>query len=240
MRTILFGQLRQIVDSISSSADIAYLTYMYANVDRKHYKQVTSYTHSAMHTGKFLAGLVGQLLLSYHVLDLDRLNYLSFVGVIMFFLTAFFLPEVQRSIYFHPRANSTVSGISHFGAVRSTGVTFNGVINGRNNSTTSTNTAEAMAKKKRSQSIYQRATEYPFKTQLRRALRASWRDFKIAYFNRYVLRWSLWWSIAFAVYLQIGMYAESLWKEIEDETHEHNFNGAIDASHALLSKEKTI
>ncbi|ODM96232.1 Thiamine transporter 1 [Orchesella cincta] len=164
---------------------------------------------AAMHTGKFLAGLCGQLLLSYHVMELDTINYLSLVGVIMFFITAWFLPNVKRSIYFHPRSSSTISR-------------------------TMTNN-DGLPMKKRSNSISQRVVNYPFRKRLNRALRAFWRDFKIAYFNRYVLRWSLWWSIAFAVYLQIGMYAESLWKEIEDETHEHNLNGAIDASHALLS-----
>ncbi|CAL8121784.1 unnamed protein product [Orchesella dallaii] len=211
---MFYATLRQIVDSITSATDIAYLTYMYANVDRQHYKQVTSYTHSAMHTGKFLAGLCGQLLLSYHVMELDTINYLSLVGVTMFFITALFLPNVKRSIYFHPRSSSTVSRISTI-----------------HNSNGNAN----VPMKKRSNSISQRVVNYPFKKRLNRALHALWRDFKIAYFNRYVLRWSLWWSIAFAVYLQIGMYAESLWKEIEDETHEHNLNGAIDASHALLS-----
>lgn len=213
------------MDSISSSTDIAYLTYLYANVDRQHYKQVTSYTHSAMHTGKFLAGLCGQLLLSYHVMDLDRINYLSLFGVTMFFITALFLPTVNRSIYFHPRANSTISAI--FGFQTSPPST-----NANSNDTSA-------SMKKRSNSIHQRVANYPFRKRLKRARDAFWRDFKIAYCNRYVLRWSLWWSIAFAVYLQIGVYTESLWKAIEDETHEHNFNGAIDASHALLSKIKT-
>lgn len=213
--------------SISSSTDIAYLTYLYANVDRQHYRQVTSYTHSAMHTGKFLAGLCGQLLLSYHVLGLEKINYLSLFGVTMFFITALFLPTVKRSIYFHPRANSTISAIFGFNTTCTTSA-----------STTDTSEAAAAAAaiKKRSNSIHQRVANYPFRKRLKRARDAFWRDFKIAYCNRYVLRWSLWWSIAFAVYLQIGMYVESLWKVIEDETHEHNFNGAIDASHALLSK----
>lgn len=223
------------MESISSSTDIAYLTYLYANVDRQHYRQVTSYTHSAMHTGKFLAGLCGQLLLSYQVMGLDKINYLSLFGVTMFFLTALFLPTVKRSIYFHPRANSTISAI--FG--------FNTTACATSASTTDTSdaaaasaaaAAAAAAVKKRSNSIHQRVANYPFRKRLKRARDAFWRDFKIAYCNRYVLRWSIWWSIAFAVYLQIGIYVESLWKAIEDETHEHNFNGGIDASHALLSK----
>jgi len=165
-----------------------------------------------MHTGKFLAGLVGQLLLSYHAMELDTINYLSLVGVIMFFITALFLPNVKRSIYFHPRNSFIASRVGDIpGNVQ-------------------------VPMKKRSNSITHWVANYPLKKRLGLTARAFWRDFKIAYSNRYVLRWSLWWSIAFAVYLQIGMYAESLWKEIEDETHEHNLNGAIDASHALLSK----
>jgi len=68
-----------------------------------------------------------------------------------------------------------------------------------------------------------------------RASRALVRDFKIAYTNKHVLKWSLWWSIALAIYLQVGIYAEPLWLEIEEETHEPIYNGGIEASHALLS-----
>ncbi|ODM96849.1 Folate transporter 1 [Orchesella cincta] len=50
-----------------------------------------------------------------------------------------------------------------------------------------------------------------------------------------VRRWSMWWSMSRAIYWQIELYTESLWKEIENESHQHPLNGAVDATHALIS-----
>lgn len=38
-----------------------------------------------------------------------------------------------------------------------------------------------------------------------------------------------------AVYLQVGLFVESLWRHIEEEKGEVIYNGAVDAAQALLS-----
>ena len=81
---------------------------MYANVDRSKYKLVTSYTHSALHAGRFLAGLTAQVTLSFEFLSLENLNYVTLAGVTLAFLLSLFLPKVKRAIYFYPR-HSVVS-----------------------------------------------------------------------------------------------------------------------------------
>lgn len=211
-------------DAVSLSTEIAYFTYMYANVDRSHYRKVTSYSHFGLHLGRFLGGLTGQLMLSTNALQFDGLNYLSLGGVSISLLLSIFLPTVRRSIYFDPRF-SVISTFS--GQNPSIGRTSDAIGNA------------AVATRKMAVAL-PKPKQVGVKKRIIRACRALGRDFKIAYTNRYVLKWSLWWSIAQAIYLQVGIYAEPLWREIEEETHESIYNGVIDASHALLSIRKMI
>lgn len=201
------------------------MTYMYANVERAYYRKVTGYSHAALHLGRFFAGVTGQLLLSTETMSLENMNYLSLGGVSLSLLISLFLPKVRRSIYFDPR----VSVISTLEDGRG-----QGQARGHRGSSGSIYLPRKMAisvPKPEEVSAHKRVV---------RAGRALWRDFKIAYKNRYVLKWSLWWSIAQAIYLQVQTYEEALWKEIEDETYEHEsiYNGGIDASHALLSESR--
>lgn len=84
-----------------SSTEVAYFTYIYAKVDREHYPKVTSYTHSAFLSGKFLAGLLGQLLVEFKAMDYHQLNYLSLGSVSVALVFSVLLPRVKQSIYFH-------------------------------------------------------------------------------------------------------------------------------------------
>lgn len=59
------------------ATEVAYYTYIYAKVDREHFQVVTGYTKSAILAGRFLAGVVAQLMVSFRVMDLRELNYLS-------------------------------------------------------------------------------------------------------------------------------------------------------------------
>lgn len=186
--------------------------------------------------GRFLGGVCGQLVLSSDALNLHDLNYITLAGVTVSLIVSFFLPTVKKSIYFDPRFSviSTFSGES-WGANHERG----GVQSDPNPNSNSNGGVPHLAA---SLSVRKMAVALPkpkqvgFKKRIKRASRALFRDFKIAYTNKYVIKWSLWWSIAQAIYLQVGIYAEPLWKEIEEETHESIYNGVIDASHALLSE----
>lgn len=170
-------------------------------MDRSHYRKVTSYSHSALHTGRFLGGVAGQLILSGHFLHLDKLNYVTLAGVSLSLLVSLFLPTVKRSIYFDAR----FSVISNF-----SGFTSN---DGRRVSSVATISTLSSGERKMGMSM-PKPKQVGAKKRIVRASRALVRDFKIAYSNRYVLKWSLWWSIAQAIYLQVGIYAEPLWKEV--------------------------
>jgi hypothetical protein len=59
---------------IASSADVAYYSYLYAVVSKKHYRRTTSYIRTASMLGKFLAYSLGQLLISTELGDYLLLN----------------------------------------------------------------------------------------------------------------------------------------------------------------------
>lgn len=60
------------------ATEVAYYTYIYAKVEREHFQKVTGFTKSAILSGRFLAGVVAQLMVSFKLMDLRELNYLSF------------------------------------------------------------------------------------------------------------------------------------------------------------------
>ena len=62
------------------AAEVAYYTYIYAKVDKKHYPKVTSHTRAAMFAGKLVASISSQLLLSFKVMDYRDLNYITLAG----------------------------------------------------------------------------------------------------------------------------------------------------------------
>ena len=63
------------------ATEVAYSTYMYAKVDRDLYQKVTSYAKSAILFGRFISGVLGQILVSTQVMDFRELNYITFGGV---------------------------------------------------------------------------------------------------------------------------------------------------------------
>lgn len=62
------------------AAEIAYYTYMYAKVDRERYQQVTGHARASLQIGRFVASVLSQILVSYNLMDLRELNYISLGG----------------------------------------------------------------------------------------------------------------------------------------------------------------
>ncbi|XP_021967386.2 folate-like transporter 2 isoform X2 [Folsomia candida] len=97
--SINLARLRQIFYGLSvTTTEVAYFTYMYANIEKNEYKRVTSYTHSAIHFGQFVSGMTGQLLISFNLMDFEELNYLSLGGGIGALLFSLLLPRVLRDV----------------------------------------------------------------------------------------------------------------------------------------------
>jgi len=94
-------QFMQVAYGVATSTEVAYFTYIYAQVPAEFYQQVTSFTRTALLLGRFLSGVLAQLLISFDLLDYRGLNYISLAMVSAATLSSFLLPSVKSTIYFH-------------------------------------------------------------------------------------------------------------------------------------------
>uniref|UniRef100_A0A182TCR5 Uncharacterized protein n=1 Tax=Anopheles maculatus TaxID=74869 RepID=A0A182TCR5_9DIPT len=66
-----------------------------------------------------------------------------------------------------------------------------------------------------------------------RAVRLLWKHFISAYRQLPVVQWSLWWALAMAGFIQVQVYVQLLWHEI-DQDQGTLFNGGAEALLTLL------
>jgi len=197
---------------IASSAEVAYYTYIYAKVKRDNFKKVTSYVHTAIIIGNLVAALSAQTLISTELLDIRQLTFITLGSCIAALILALFLPHVQQSIYFH-------------------------------NTTTAEGDEETQNQHKRNGSLI---PETPVVNggqmkagrgrRFREACQGLLADFKHAYSNSHVLKWSVWWALAAAGNQMIRNYVQALWEAVADGADTSSYNGTIDAAHTFLSK----
>lgn len=64
------------------AAEIAYYTYMYAKVEKDRYQKVTGHARASLLTGRFVASVIGQILVSFDLTDLRQLNFISLGGTL--------------------------------------------------------------------------------------------------------------------------------------------------------------
>lgn len=80
-RTVLMMQIVEFFYGLFLSAEVAYYTYIYAKVDKKHYQEVTGHTKAASLFGRSMSGVVAQLTASFDLLDYQQLNYITITGM---------------------------------------------------------------------------------------------------------------------------------------------------------------
>lgn len=94
-------KLMQVTYGLATAGDIGYFSYLYAKVKMDHFRKVASFTRAANLIGKFVAYLMGQLFVSFEVMDFYQLNFISFGSVCIAFIIALFLPRAKHSEIFH-------------------------------------------------------------------------------------------------------------------------------------------
>lgn len=72
-----------------SAAEVAYLTYMYAKVERSKYQKVTGFARAATQIGRFTASIIGQLIVSFNLMNLKELHYITLGGKVHNFFINF-------------------------------------------------------------------------------------------------------------------------------------------------------
>lgn len=68
------------------AAEVAYYTYMYAKVDKEKYQRVTGHARASLLSGRFIASVLAQILVSFDVMNLRDLNKISLGGKIIIFI----------------------------------------------------------------------------------------------------------------------------------------------------------
>lgn len=202
-----------------SSCEVAYYAYIYAKVEPEHFQQVTSHMRTAVLCGRFLSSVVSQVLLAYDVMTIYELNHLTLFGMSTALLWGIFLPSVPRSIYFH-RDEPAVSVENGTYASSAKPVQNGGQYQNQNGD------------------AYQKTDVIQASSKCSNACRYIWDDFKFAFTNGYVIKWSLWVALGTCGYLQIMSYVQILWETINKESGENNwtiYNGAVEAVYTLIS-----
>ena len=96
---VLAMQFMQLAYGISTGAEVAYYSYIYAAVSQDHYQKVTSYTRAAVLTGRMMAGVLGQILISLQITNYLALNYISLVSVCVALVVTFVLPNPSGNVF---------------------------------------------------------------------------------------------------------------------------------------------
>lgn len=158
----------------ATATQIAYSTYIYAQVPLSKFQIVTAYTQAALLTGRCIAGILGQVLVATGLCDYYTLNFISLAFVSAATVVAFFLPSVSQSIYFHrgkPKEDDKALGQRD--SPQTCHIT-DGV-----HQVTSDETDSVQSDEWTLASVY----------------RLLWIDFKSSFSNAYMLKWSLWYEL---------------------------------------------
>ncbi|XP_035906111.1 thiamine transporter 1-like isoform X1 [Anopheles stephensi] len=243
-------QVVQVLYGAYMASEVAYYTYIYAKISREKYQQVTGNTRAAILLGRFLSGVISQILVSTGAMNVRDLNYITLGTQAVSLLWSFLLPSVKTSVYFYSRdedskaTNGTVvcdptyqqqqqqpsgNALQHSGE---------NALDGSNKS--STNESQDNSPADPSKTIETGNTkEEPVTTQPKarfsasRAVRLLWKHFISAYRQLPVVQWSLWWALAMAGFIQVQVYVQLLWHEI-DQDQGTLFNGGAEALLTLL------
>lgn len=89
----------------ATATQVAYNTYIYAQVPIEKFQVVTGYTQAALLAGRCLGGILGQVLVATGLCDYYTLNFVSLAFVSAATVVSLFLPSVEQSIYFHRGKN---------------------------------------------------------------------------------------------------------------------------------------
>uniref|UniRef100_A0A182SS87 Uncharacterized protein n=1 Tax=Anopheles maculatus TaxID=74869 RepID=A0A182SS87_9DIPT len=70
-------QVVQVLYGAYMASEVAYYTYIYAKISREKYQQVTGNTRAAILLGRFLSGVISQILVSTGAMNVRDLNYIT-------------------------------------------------------------------------------------------------------------------------------------------------------------------
>ncbi|XP_053978452.1 thiamine transporter 1-like [Hylaeus volcanicus] len=213
---VLSMQIVEFFYGLFFSTEVAYFTYIYAKVDKKHYQEVTSHTKAASLVGRCMAGIVAQVTTSFNLLDYHQLNYITLSAITFAMVWAFFLPSVGQSIYFHTKNKNRIL------------LTNNGTVGLQQH-----NSNHILCISEQHVEYASPKTNISIVQKVRQAYILLLKDCLQAYSNGHVVKWSMWWSLSTCGYLQITSYIQLLWQTAVSST-DSIYNGAVDALYTII------
>uniref|UniRef100_A0A182RI98 Reduced folate carrier n=1 Tax=Anopheles funestus TaxID=62324 RepID=A0A182RI98_ANOFN len=242
-------QVVQVLYGAYMASEVAYYTYIYAKISREKYQQVTGNTRAAILLGRFLSGVISQILVSTGAMNVRDLNYITLGTQAVSLLWSFLLPPVKTSVYFYSRdedVKPTTGTVACDSAVQPQQQEQPNLVEqaGENALTvshkSSINESPENSPNDPNKTVEngdprtETATAKPkAHFSASRAVRLLWKHFISAYRQLPVVQWSLWWALAMAGFIQVQVYVQLLWHEI-DQQQGTLFNGGAEALLTLL------
>ncbi|XP_035738625.1 thiamine transporter 2-like [Vespa mandarinia] len=216
-KTVPVVQITEFFYGLFLSSEVAYYTYIYAKVDKKHYQEVTGHTKAASLVGRCMAGIIAQLTASFHILDFHELNYLTIAAFGLATIWTFFLPSVGQSIYFHSPIYDQNITTAPADTLKSS----------------ESDSCYEFNRDKQSRYNPAKRNVTSMSSKLKHAYALLWQHFLNAYTHHHIVKWSMWWAFSTCGYLQITNYAQLLWQTAV-ESYDDIYNGAVDACYAII------
>ncbi|XP_060098229.1 thiamine transporter 2 [Heteronotia binoei] len=216
-------QLVEFIFGMVTATEVAYYAYIYSVVSVDHYQKVTSYCRSITLISTTAASLLGQLLVSLAHVSYFYLNAISLASVSMAFITSFFLPMPQKSMFFHGKSSPDIS-------IEPTD---------KNPPDTANQPKNQQGKDLRTTSENSQKTHQLFKNQdpkhFLAVLVQLCKDLKECYTTKKLLYWSIWWALATAGFSQTVNYIQVLWDHKAPSHSSAVYNGGVEAIATFLS-----
>lgn len=211
-------QLVEFAYGMVTATEVAYYAYIYSVVSDEHYQKVTGCCRSITLAAITVGSLLGQLLVSVARVSYFYLNAITLASVSVAFISSFFLPTPQKSMFFHRKSAPDAS-------IGPTDKDPSNVL--------------SQSKYHRDKDITASSVNPPkLKDQnhFLMVLLQLCKDLKECYTTRKLLYWSIWWALATAGFNQILNYIQVLWDAKAPSHSSGVYNGAVEAIATFLSK----
>ncbi|MGH0143765.1 UNVERIFIED_CONTAM: hypothetical protein FKN15_054610 [Acipenser sinensis] len=227
---LMATQFMEFFYGVSTATEIAYYSYIYSVVDSAQYQRGTSYCRSITLVGYTVGSVTGQVLVSLAQVPLFYLNAITLTSVTLAFVTSWFLPMPNKSLFFH-QAHGCVDKKELTGKAAKL----------------PPRVLSRAALEDPESKVPLNAEESPPAAQKVKAgqaggggggflevLRMLSLDLLQCYSSWPLLCWSVWWALSTCGYFQLINYAQALWEEVLPSQDSDIYNGCVEAISTLL------
>ncbi|XP_034988506.1 thiamine transporter 2 isoform X1 [Zootoca vivipara] len=224
-------QLVEFFYGMATATEVAYYAYIYSVVSPDHYQKVTGYCRSITLVASTIGSLLGQLLVSLAHVSYFYLNAITMASVSVAFMSSFFLPMPQKSMFFH-RTSSPEASI---GPTDKDPPNVSGQPSHQWDPCVPTTSSDNFQNVPVDQ-LPKIKDQNHFLTVLLQLCK----DLKECYTTKKLLYWSIWWALATAGFNQVLNYVQVLWDDKAPSHSSQVYNGAVEAIATFLSSVTSL